>query len=116
MGKIYKNQTALRISLDTNITLAAGDSAIIKYKKPDGNTGSWSAIIDTPNVYYDIVSSSDLDQDGTWIFWSYVTFSGGGVAPGEPASVKVCLIPIPTGVPTPAITTSAPPSLLYFQA
>ena len=89
MGKIYKNQTALRIELDTNIDLSDASSALIKYKKPSGTTGSFTATITGEKVYYDIVSSSDLDEDGTWTFWSYVTFTSGTVAPGEAVSVKV---------------------------
>lgn len=89
MGKIYKNQTALRITLETYITLVSATTTLIKYKKPSGATGNWIATVAGSTIYYDIGSSADLDEDGTWTMWSHITFTGGTVVPGEPATVKV---------------------------
>ena len=89
MGKIYKNQTALRIILDTGITLANVQNALIKYRKPDKSTGQFPGQTDQKTIYYDIQSVTDLDQDGPWIFWAHVTFNNGTVVPGEPATEKV---------------------------
>ena len=91
MGKIYKNQTALRIRLQTRTNLT-GATAKVKYEKPSGATGDWDAVISNAEdgvVDYDIAGANDLDESGEWTFWAYVTFSGGTVAPGEPVIVRV---------------------------
>ena len=89
MAKIYVGQTALRIILDTGVTLTSVSVALIKYKKPDKTTGSWVATEDGQTIYYDIDSASDLDQDGAWTMWAYITYADATVVPGEPVIVKV---------------------------
>ena len=84
MGKIYVNQTALTIELDTNEDIT-GSTCLIKYRKPSGTEGSWSATItDATNgiIEYE-VSADDIDEAGRWVFWAYVTFSNGTKLPGE---------------------------------
>lgn len=90
MGKIYKNQTALRISLDTDADLSTASAQVIKYTKPDATTGQFTAVNGGSGViYYQIVNASDIDQSGTWKFWAYVTFTGGTIAQGEPVYIVV---------------------------
>ncbi len=85
--KVYKNQTAFRLILNTK--LAESDfstvaSAIIKYIKPDLTTGSFIAVLgDCPFIYYQITSSDDLNIAGEWVFWPYLTFNDTTEAPGE---------------------------------
>ena len=83
---IYKNQSYVKIRLDTNTDLTDMTAAVIKYKKPSGTTGSWNATQDETydtRIYVDVASTDTLDESGLWSFWSYVTFSGGRVAPGR---------------------------------
>jgi len=89
MGKIYKNQTALKIQLDTEIALA--DTTVkIKYKKPDKSVGQWvGTIVNSTVIEYEIVSQNDLDLAGVWWFWSHVTFPSGKSAPGEAISERI---------------------------
>ena len=90
MGRIYNGQSKLRIRLDTSQDIS-GATAEIKYKKPSGNTGKWTAVVeDYTNgiIYYDVVAG-DVDESGKWKFWAYITFSGGLVAPGKVAVVNV---------------------------
>lgn len=90
MAKIYKNQTALTIILDTGQVLT-GSTVTIKYKKPSTTTGSWSSIISSTStqwIEYEI-QTGDLDESGDWVFWSYVTLPAGTVVPGEPVTVTV---------------------------
>lgn len=90
MGRIYKNQTALRISLDTKADLSTATAQVIKYKKPDGTSGQFTATNGGSGViYYQVANSSDLDQAGRWSFWAYLTFTGGIVAPGEVVHIDV---------------------------
>ena len=92
--KIYVGQTALTLEFDTSIDLSTATGAVIKYIKSDKTTtGEWAGVISSPAsdglITYDIASASDLNVSGSWKMWVYVTFSGGTVAPGSVANVKV---------------------------
>jgi hypothetical protein len=85
-GKIYVGQTALSLRLKTEVDLTYVTIALIKYKKPDGTLGSFTATlydIVKGIIEYIVKSASDLDQRGEWTFWSHLTFANGNVAPGE---------------------------------
>lgn len=91
MGKIYLNQSSLRIQLTTNVDITGATSTLIKYKKPSGSTGSWIASIEAAGdgiIYYDL-TGTELDETGTWTLWAHVTFSDTRVAPGEPVKMIV---------------------------
>jgi hypothetical protein len=93
-GKIYKNQTALRIRMKCGVEVT-GASALIKYAKPPDKTdligvvsrvtGSWEAYVGTGHglIYYDVQNESDLDVSGRWKFWPFIMFPGGTRAPGS---------------------------------
>jgi len=92
MGKIYKNQTELRLKLTTNVDISGASVKKIKYKKPSGAIGYWDANAATTLtgvLYYDVAASNVINEAGTWRLWAYVTFSTGDSAPGEGVSVKV---------------------------
>lgn len=92
MGKIYKNQTKLRIQRTVNQDITAASVTSIKYVKPSGATGTLTASILTAAtgvIYFDIVSSTTLDEAGMWTTWAYVTFSDTRSAAGEPVMMKV---------------------------
>jgi len=85
MGKIYVHQTALSVKLTVGVDIT-GATPVVKYRKPSGATGEWSAtIVDAANgvIKYDISSPDDIDETGTWTFWAEVTFATGEWAPGE---------------------------------
>ena len=63
------------LKLDTGTSLTGASTVQIKYRKPDGSTGTWTASGAGTEVQRDI-ESSENDQAGTWYFHSYVTFSG----------------------------------------
>ncbi len=86
MSKIFVGQSKLRFQATTGVDITSADPVLIKYKKPDGTTGSWTATIGTEStgiIYYDLTSVSDLDQAGLWTFWAHITFSDSLVAAGE---------------------------------
>ena len=90
MKHIYKNQTALRLSLVTGVEFENGDSAEIKYKKPDGTVGTFPAAISQDGIiFHDFTDPDEIDQTGWWKFWAFVTFSDERTAAGKSVSVHV---------------------------
>jgi len=91
MGKIFVDQSALRLTLKTFIDLEGIISAVIKYRKPDGVTGEFSAAVaDTANgvIIHECIEG-ELDVGGWWDFWAFITFEDGRTAAGEAAKVYV---------------------------
>ena len=91
MGKIYADQTALKIDLDTGIDLTTGvDSVYIKYTKPGSSTtDQWSATVENGTHITKVLSGGEIDIAGDWKFWAYVIFTDTSKAPGEPVQVRV---------------------------
>jgi hypothetical protein len=92
MSTIFAGQTALRIQLTTGQDITDAEATKIKYEKPDGTTGEWSASVSdetTGVIYKDMASTDDLNAAGWWKFWAFVTFSDGRSAAGEAVRVKV---------------------------
>jgi len=88
-GKIYVNQSNLKLTLQTGVVLTGAPTVRIGYKKPDETIDYWEAIISgTEDLYYEFLDA-ELDAPGTWAFWAYVIFADGRNAPGEPVFVKV---------------------------
>jgi hypothetical protein len=91
MGRIYRGQSALRITLKTYVNLEGIDEAVIKYKKPNGKQGEFPAgVSDTDNgVIFHEVLEEELNASGWWVFWAFVTFADGRTAAGEAAKVYI---------------------------
>ena len=88
---IFRNQTSLRVKLTTNVDITGATALKIKYRKPSGDTGEWTATSEdnsTGIIYYDI-QAGDINESGNWVMWAYVTFSDSRSAPGEIVKVKV---------------------------
>jgi len=91
MGKIFKGQTALRITLKTFCDLEGIENAVIKYRKPNGRTGEFSAAVgDSAKgvIFYECIEG-DIDASGWWAFWAFITFADGRTAAGETARVYI---------------------------
>ncbi|MCL2441075.1 MAG: hypothetical protein FWD14_04995 [Treponema sp.] len=91
MGKIFKGQTALRLTLKTFTDLEDIISAVIKYRKPNGSTGEFNAAVSDVTkgvIFYECIEG-DIDATGWWVFWAFVTFADGRTAAGEAAKVYV---------------------------
>ena len=91
MGKIFKGQSALRITLKTFSDLEGIQEAAIKYKKPDGVMGEFAAAVgDTANgvIFHECIEG-ELNLSGWWSFWAFVTFADGRTAAGEAAKVYI---------------------------
>jgi hypothetical protein len=75
---IFNTQGYLSIKLDTGVDLVAVSAAnlSIKYKKPSGATGTWSAsVTETTKVIYNF-TNTDLDETGLWSAQAYFTVAG----------------------------------------
>lgn len=87
---VYVGQTALRIQLNTFTDLTSA-IASIRFIKPDGISGQWTAEIqNVPRgvIYYD-VQTGDIDQEGTWKIWAFIEFDDMTRAPGTPVEFNV---------------------------
>jgi hypothetical protein len=91
MARIYAGQSALRITLKTFIDLEGIIAAVIKYRKPDGAAGEFSAgIADSARgVIFHECLEGEIDLSGWWAFWAFITFADGRTAAGETAKVFV---------------------------
>jgi len=91
MNKIFKGQTALRITLKTFCDLEGIEKAIIRFKKPNGKYGEFTAAVsDVANgvIFHECIEG-DIDISGWWAFWAFITFADGRTAAGEMAKVFV---------------------------
>ena len=91
MGKVFKGQSALRITLKTFTDLEDVLSAVIKFIKPNGKSGEFSAAVGdvTKGVIFHEVIEGEIDIAGWWSFWAFITFSDGRTAAGETAKVFI---------------------------
>jgi hypothetical protein len=91
MAKVFKGQSALRITLKTFTDLEGCISAVIKYRKPDGKTGEFSAAVGdmARGVIFHECIEGEIDASGWWAFWAFVTFADERTAAGEAAKVYV---------------------------
>jgi hypothetical protein len=91
MGKIFKGQSALRITVKTFIDLEGIISSVIKYRKPNGTCGEFSAAVgDVANgiIFHECIEG-DIDVSGWWFFWAFITFADGRTAAGEAAKIYI---------------------------
>jgi hypothetical protein len=91
MAHIFKRQSALRLTLKTFTDLEGILSAVIRFCKPNGKTGEFTAAVsDTEKgiIFHECIEG-EIDATGWWAFWAYVTFADGRTAAGETAKVYV---------------------------
>jgi hypothetical protein len=91
MGKVFKGQSALRITLKTFCDLDGIENAVIRYRKPNGFTGELaSAVGDTEKgiIFHECIEG-EIDKSGWWAFWAFVTFADGRSAAGDTAKVYI---------------------------
>jgi len=84
MSKIYEGQTLqIDVVMERNIT-GAGTTQI-KYRKPGGSTGAWTATVTDATIgwlTYKLAAASN-DENSVWHVWGYVVLSGGEVLIGQ---------------------------------
>jgi len=91
MGRIFVNQSALRITLKVFCDLEGVLSAVIKFKKPNGIFGEFAAAVGdiVKGVIFHECIEGELDVSGWWVFWAYITYADGRTAAGEAAKVYI---------------------------
>jgi hypothetical protein len=73
---IFVNQGYYLLTLETGIDISAASTKQIKYKKPDGTTGNWTATLQgTTQLKYQM-DNDDLNIAGMWTFQAYVVIGG----------------------------------------
>ena len=89
--KIFKGQSALRITLKTFCDLEGIENAVIRYRKPDGKKGEFAAgVCDAAKgVIFHECLEGELNVSGWWVVWAFITFADGRTAAGETAKVYV---------------------------
>ena len=91
MVKIFKDQSALRIKMRTFVSLENIEKAVIRFCKPDGKQGEFSAGVDDSEagtIIHEFIEG-ELNASGWWSFWAFVTFCDGRTAAGEAAKVFI---------------------------
>jgi hypothetical protein len=91
MGRIFKGQSALRITVKTFSNLEEIEKAEIKYLKPNKKEGIFSAGVSDVErglIFHECIEG-DIDISGWWVFWALITFADGRTAAGEAAKVYV---------------------------
>lgn len=63
--------TVIRVEPSDDTDLSGASSAEIRYKKPSGATGAWTASIVSDGVQY-TTTTGDIDEAGTWYLQAYV--------------------------------------------
>ena len=91
MGRVFAEQSALRIMVKTFCDLEGIISAVIKYRKPNGSMGEFSAAVGdaAKGVIFHECIEGEIDLSGWWVFWAYITFADGRTAAGQAARVYV---------------------------
>ena len=92
MGRIHVGQTALSFIATVSQDITGATPVLIKYIKPSGETGSFTADITdaaTGEITYTIDGVSDVNEYNNWILWAHITFSSGKVAAGRARKIKV---------------------------
>ena len=91
MGRIFKGQSALRITVKTFTDLEGIISACIKYRKPDGSAGEFPAGVGdvSKGVILHECIEGEIDMAGWWALWAFITFSDGRTAAGETAKIYI---------------------------
>jgi hypothetical protein len=89
--KIFKGQSALRITLNTFCDLEGILSAVIKYRKPDGKTGELAAAVGNAAkglIFHECIEG-EINVSGWWVFWAFISFPDGRTAAGEATKVFI---------------------------
>jgi len=91
MGRIFRGQSALRITLKTFCDLEGIEKAEIKYRKPNKVEGLFDAGVSNAEIglIFHECLESDIDMSGWWVFWAFITFADGRTAAGQAAKVFV---------------------------
>lgn len=85
MEKIYNKQDLIRIESSFDKSPGTISKAYIKFRKPNGALGQFSAIVDEErNLFYYIPKKGEYLDAGIWTVWNYAILEDGRTIPGNP--------------------------------
>jgi hypothetical protein len=61
----------IRIVIETDTDISSADSAEIRYQKPSGEIGAWSASVTGDVIEYNTLEG-DIDEPGIWHMQGYI--------------------------------------------
>ncbi len=76
ISKIYKNDIGQTITLEAGQDISSATLLQLKYKKPDGTTGTWTGTLVGVDAAYYTTVLNDLDQTGNWEIQLYMEMGG----------------------------------------
>ena len=90
MNYVYIGDEGTELRFDIGVDVSNVTLAKIYYKKPSGQTGSWTAtlITGTTKIRY-ITQSDDIDETGDWTFQPYVELTSNWKGYGTSATLNV---------------------------
>jgi len=91
MTTIIKGHGLGKLYAETKYDLSTITAQTIKFIKPDGTEGQFSAVVDSESkgIISHEISETDFDQVGYWKCWAYITEDDSSIGIGEPFIVKV---------------------------
>jgi hypothetical protein len=88
--KYYQGQT-LQIDLVIHVDITGAGTVQIKYRKPSGATGAWTAtVVDAEDGWlrYTLASASN-DESGVWFVWPYIVQADASVVKGTAQQIRM---------------------------
>jgi len=94
MGKVFVGDVGTKIRFELKfegITVTQSDisSVKIKYRKPNGEVGQWTATIEDDSHVYYVTKQGDIDIEGQWILQPYIVLNTGWSGYGTAVILKV---------------------------
>lgn len=70
---VFVGAIGQKIILNVEADISAATTRQIKYEKPDGTSGYWTAVEEsTTSISYTTTAATDLNLDGNWELQAYV--------------------------------------------
>ena len=71
---VFIGDIGIKIILEVGADITTAISQKIKYRKPSGERGVWTATQETAtSISYTTIAATDLNEIGVWLLQSYVT-------------------------------------------
>lgn len=77
--RAHKGDVGRKIRLNAGETIVAATTVQIKYRKPSGAVGTWTAIVEDLTYAGYITLAGDLDETGKWEIQLYVEMAGANI-------------------------------------
>ena len=85
---VHKDEVGTVVRLDAGVDITGASEVHIRYEKPNGMRGSWTAAASTTYGQY-TTQSGDLDIVGVWKLQLYIVNLSGWTGFGEESTVEI---------------------------